>query len=139
MSSGAISTITVKYLTRTEAPDAIVAWTVALVLVLSAVPAVIVWQTPDITQLAWMIAIGGLATGFQRCMTRAYAAADATVVLPFEFTRLIIAAIVGFAVFGNLPDVWTWSGGTVIFVAALYMVQRETARGKPAAANTDPA
>ncbi len=71
MSSGAFSTITVKYLTRTEAPDAIVAWTVALVLVMSAVPAVIVWQTPDITQLAWMIAIGGLATGFQRCMTRA--------------------------------------------------------------------
>lgn len=139
MASGAYTTITVKYLTRTEKPDAIVSWTVASVLVVSAVPAVVVWQTPDTAQLMWLVALGGLATGFQRCMTRAYAAADATAVMPFEFSRLIFAAVIGFVVFGDVPDMWTWAGGMVIFAAALYMVHRETKRRKPAAADADPA
>ncbi len=136
MASGAYTTITVKYLTRTETPDSIVAWTVASVLVMSVVPAMVVWQTPDLRQLLWLVALGGLATGFQRCMTRAYAAADATAVMPFEFTRLIFAAIVGFAIFGDRPDAWTWTGGTVIFAAALFMVHRETVRRKPAGEDT---
>lgn len=139
MASGAYTTITVKYLTRTEAPDAIVSWTVASVLVVSMVPAVMVWQTPDMGQLLWLIALGGLATGFQRCMTRAYAAADATAVMPFEFSRLIFAAIIGFVVFGDQPDMWTWAGGTVIFATALYMLHCEIKPGKPAVAGPDPA
>ena len=138
MASGAFTTITVKYLTRTEKPDAIVSWTVASVLVMSAVPAMLVWQTPDTTQLLWLVVLGGLATGFQRCMTRAYAAADATAVMPFEFARLIFAAIVGFIVFGDAPDIWTWAGGTVIFATALYMVHRESKPREPAAAGPDP-
>ncbi len=139
MTSGAYTTITVKILTRTESPDAIVAWALLGVLLTSLIPALMDWQTPNGEQLLWLVAVGGLATGFQRCLTRAYAAADATAVMPFEFSRLIFAAVIGFVVFGQLPDVWTWAGGTVIFAAAFYMVHREARYGKPAATDADPA
>ncbi len=59
--------------------------------------------------------------------------------MPFEFSRLIFAAIIGFVVFGDQPDMWTWAGGMVIFATALYMVHRETKPGRPAAAGPDPA
>lgn len=128
MASGAYTTITVKFLTRTETPDAIVAWGVSVMLAASVVPAALFWQTPDAVQLLWLMALGGLANGFQRCMTRAFAAADATVVMGFEFSRLIFAALAGYILFGETSDGWTWAGGTIIFAAGLYMVRRESGR-----------
>jgi drug/metabolite transporter (DMT)-like permease len=46
--------------------------------------------------------------------------------LPFEFARLPFAAVIGFFVFRELPDIWAWLGGAVIFSASLYMVRQET-------------
>jgi drug/metabolite transporter (DMT)-like permease len=83
MASAAFTAITVKLLTRTEPPDRIVAYTLGCMTVGSLVPALAVWQTPSWDQLLWLAGIGLLANGFQRCMARSYAAADATVVLPF--------------------------------------------------------
>jgi drug/metabolite transporter (DMT)-like permease len=62
----------------------------------------------------------------QRFLSRAYASADAIAVLPFEFARLPFAAVIGFLALGELPDVWAWLGGAVIFSASLYMVRQET-------------
>jgi drug/metabolite transporter (DMT)-like permease len=51
-------------------------------------------------------------------------AADATVALPFNFTRLIWAAALGWILFSYLPDFWTWIGGTIIFAASVYIARR---------------
>jgi drug/metabolite transporter (DMT)-like permease len=73
-----------------------------------------------------MFGVGFFATLNQRFLSRAYAAADATAVLPFEFARLPFAAVIGFVLFRELPDIWAWVGGAVIFSASLYMVRRES-------------
>lgn len=128
MAAGAFTTISVKLMTRTEPPDRIVAYTLMVMTVGSSVPAFLYWQTPNLEQLLWLVLLGGLATGFQRAVARAYAAADATVVLPFEFVRLLIAIAFGFFIFGEALDGWTWAGGTVIFVASFYVVRAEANR-----------
>ncbi|NKB19932.1 MAG: EamA family transporter [Alphaproteobacteria bacterium] len=128
MAAGAFTTISVKLMTRTEPPDRIVAYTLVVMTIGSAVPAILSWQTPTLEQLLWLVLLGGLATGFQRCVARAYAAADATVVLPFEFIRLLIAVAFGFFIFGEALDGWTWAGGTVIFAASMYVVHAEAKR-----------
>ncbi len=119
-------------MTRTEPPDRIVAYTLLVMTVGSAIPAILYWQTPNYVQFLWLILLGGLATAFQRCVARAFAAADATVVLPFEFTRLLIAVIFGFFIFNEVLDGWTWVGGTVIFAASIYVVRAETQRNAEA-------
>ena len=63
------------------------------------IPALTVWQTPSWDQLAIFVFIGLSGTLVQRSLTRAYAAAAATVVLPFEFTRLIFSAALGYLIF----------------------------------------
>ena len=128
MAAGAFTTISVKLMTRTEPPDRIVAYTLMVMTLGSAVPAILYWQTPTFEQLLWLVLLGGLATGFQRSAARAYAAADATVVLPFEFVRLLIAIAFGFLIFGEALDGWTWAGGTVIFAASFYVVRAEANR-----------
>lgn len=117
--------LTVKSLARSEAPDTIVIWQMVVFTPFSLFPAVFVWRTPDFWQFVLLVGIGLFGTFTQRCMTRAYAAADATVVLPFDFTRLVFAALFGFVVFGEFPDIWTWLGGALIFAAILWMTKIE--------------
>jgi len=128
MAAGAFTTISVKLMTRTEPPDRIVAYTLLVMTLGSIIPALQYWQTPSLEQLLWLVLLGGLATGFQRSVARAYAAADATVVLPFEFVRLLIAIAFGSFIFGEALDGWTWAGGTVIFIASFYVVRAEAIR-----------
>jgi drug/metabolite transporter (DMT)-like permease len=62
-------------------------------------------------------------------MVRAFAAAEASAVLPFDFARLIFVAVLGFLLFGEQPDLWTWIGAAVIVAATVYIAHRESRLG----------
>ncbi|MBM3546953.1 MAG: DMT family transporter [Alphaproteobacteria bacterium] len=51
--------------------------------------------------------------------------ADASAILPFEFTRMPFIAILAYLVLGEVPDKWVWIGAVVIFGATLYIAHRE--------------
>ena len=122
----AVSSLTFKSLARTEHPDTIAMYQIFVFTTLSLIPALFVWTLPTLEQLALLILLGLTGNLTQRAMTRAYKVADATVVLPFEYTRLPFAALMGLILFGEFPDHWVWLGGTIIFVATIYMAHRET-------------
>ena len=123
--TAAASNTIVKFTTRTDHPDAVVFYQMVYVTPLIFVPAWYVWTWPNLEQLSLMVGVGFFATLNQRFLSRAYAAADAIAVLPFEFARLPFAAVIGFLAFRELPDIWAWLGGAVIFSASLYMVRQE--------------
>jgi drug/metabolite transporter (DMT)-like permease len=132
--AAAASNTIVKFTTRTDHPDAIVFNQMAYVTPMIFVPALWVWVWPTLEQLLLMCAVGFFATLNQRFLSRAYAAADATAVLPFEFARLPFAALLGFLAFAELPDIWAWTGGAVIFSASIYMVRHEARATRRSAA-----
>jgi drug/metabolite transporter (DMT)-like permease len=123
--ANATSNIIVKTKTRTDHPDTIVFYLALYVTPMILIPALFVWQWPNAEQLLWLIGVGIFATLNQRFLSRAFAAADATAVLPFDFARLPFAALIGFLVFGEIPDIWVWTGAIVIFGASVYMAHRE--------------
>jgi drug/metabolite transporter (DMT)-like permease len=123
----AAAKLTVKSLSRTEMPDTIVLYMGLFMTPVSLVPALFVWQWPSWTALAWLVLVGGLASVAQRAMARSFAAADASAVMPLDFSRLIFAAALGWLVFGEAPDAWTWAGAGVIFAATWYTARREAA------------
>ncbi len=122
----ACSVTTVKILSRTEKPEAIVTWMGLFMTPVSLIPALFFWRGPSLAETGVLIAIGGLATIGQVAMTRAYAATEATIVLPFDYARLPFVAAIGFFVFAELPDAWTWIGAAIIAVATLYIAHRES-------------
>lgn len=132
--AAAASNTIIKFTTRTDHPDAVVLYQMVYVTPMILVPALWVWTWPTPDQLLLVFGVGFFATLNQRFLSRAYAAADATAVLPFEFARLPFAVLIGFMAFGELPDIWAWAGGAVIFSASLYMVRRETRRPRVNAA-----
>ena len=69
--------------------------------------------------------IGVLEMINQRVLARAYIQGDAILVVGLHYTRLPIAAIVGYLMFGDVPEIWIWVGGTVIAMAALFLARSE--------------
>ena len=130
MFAEAYGSIALKFLTRTNSPDKTVAYMVIGMLLASAIPGLMYWKAPSLLQLAWLTAAAIVANMFQQSMARGFAAADATVVTPFEFSRLVFAAAFGAFFFGEIASAWTWMGGAVILAGALWLAHMEK-RGHP--------
>jgi len=143
--SAAMNNVTVKFLSRTERPNTIVAFFVIYLTPLSLLPALFVWQWPDLRTLGVLAGLGAIGTLAHLSVARAYAAADASACAPFEFVRLPYAALIGYLMFGEVTDAWTWIGAAIILGAALYVAHREAqvarlgreAKPRPAAASTE--
>ena len=121
----ALALILVKHLSRSDSVVCIVALNQLLLTVFSAAPAIAVWQPPTLEQLAWLMGVGTCATLGHILMTTAFKLGDATAVFPVDFTRLLWAAAAGYLVFGEVPDRWTWIGGSIIFASTAYITYRE--------------
>ena len=128
---GAVGMLIVKSLSRTESPATIVIYVGLLLTPLSLVPALFVWTTPSLETLAWLAALGLVANLGHMSFARAMASADATAILPFDFLKLFFTATLGYLLFSEAPDVWTWIGATVIFGAVLYTARRESRAAGP--------
>jgi drug/metabolite transporter (DMT)-like permease len=123
--SAAMNNITVKFLVRTERPNVIVAMFVVYLTPLSLIPALFVWSWPDWWTLLALIGLGALGTLAHIAVARAYQAADASACAPYEFVRLPYAALIGYLLFGEITDAWTWAGAAIIIGASMYVAYRE--------------
>ena len=126
------SFIMVKMLSRSESPTTMVLFMALFLTPLSFIPALFVWQWPTPESWLWLAGVGVFATGGHLLFNRAFAATEVTAVLPFDYCRLVFIAILAFVIFGEIPDIWTWIGGSIIFVSTIYIAHREaqSARNK---------
>ena len=112
-------------LARTESAEAIVTYHTVMLLPVSLIPALFVWQWPTVEQLLWLVALGAFAQLGTFLVTRALALADASAIMPYDFIRLPFTALVGFVAFAEVPDTWTWVGAAIIFSSSFYIARRE--------------
>lgn len=120
----------VKLLSRTESPNVMVFYMGLFMMPVSLVPALFVWVWPSPLGWVYLTGVGICATLAHLCFNRAFAAADASAVLPFDYTRLLIVAVFGFALFGEMPSLWTWMGAGIIVAVNIYIAQREAVRAR---------
>lgn len=131
------SNTTIKILARRDNPEVITLWTNIGMLPLALIPTLFLWVTPTAEQWPLILGIGFISSIGGYCFTRSVSAADARIVQPFQFSRMIFATAIGWIMFSELPDVWTWVGAAVIFAASYYVVYREgKARRAKAASET---
>jgi len=117
--------IIIKVLSRTDSAVTITAYMVLLMSPLSLVPALFYWTWPDPAAWFWLVVCGISGTAAQLLMAQSFRVADATVVLPFDFTKIVWGALIGYLVFGEVVDAWTWIGAAVIFAGVTYITYRE--------------
>jgi drug/metabolite transporter (DMT)-like permease len=123
--SSGVMTVLLKQLSSEDDSAKIVFLTTIMMLPPTLVPALFIWQTPGWEYLPVIGAIGLTAVVGHYCLMRGFASTDASLVMTFDFSRLPFAVMIGWWMFGEVTDIWTWVGAAVIFASAVYITRRE--------------
>ncbi|WP_416914706.1 MAG: DMT family transporter [Roseicyclus sp.] len=121
----ALAQVFVRKLVQTETVSAIVFYfsVTATLLALLTLPWGWVLPPPDV---AMLLVLAGLLGGVgQILLTTSYRHADASLIAPFEYTSMILAVVVGYTVFREVPGAATLAGGGMIVVAGILIILRE--------------
>jgi len=117
--------IATKRLAQTDSALAILFYMALIQVPLGLLPALPDWVAPRLADLPWIVAIGASGLVAHYCLTRAFRAADAMVVVPIDFLRLPLIAAVGAAFYGEPIELPTLAGAAVIFAGTWYSLRRE--------------
>lgn len=121
----ALSHTLTKKITRTDTPLAVIFYMTVIQLPIGAIPSLLDWTTPSIAMVPWLIVVGATALSAHYCMARAFAHADAMVVVPMDFLRLPLVAMLGLVLYGEPLDPWVLVGAAVIFGAIFLNIMSE--------------
>ncbi len=121
-----ITMIATKRLSSTESGSVVAFYMALLLTPISLIPALFDWTTPSWEQVPAILALGLVGHVAVVSLTRAFASADASFVMPFDFLRLPFAALFGFVLFNEIPEIWVPIGGLLIFLSTYYMTWQES-------------
>jgi drug/metabolite transporter (DMT)-like permease len=127
--AGAMSVV--RQQAATDGAATIMVWFGTGTAILTAIPAALVWQTPQASQWILLITIGVSASVGQYMMIKAFTYGEATVMNPIDYLQILLAAGLGFWLFKEVPSIWTAVGAIVIVASTLYILFREAALNKP--------
>ena len=113
------SIVLMKSLTRTEATLTIIFWMLVIQSAAGLVPALWAWQWPSPYVWGWLVVIAFCGTFSHFCMAKAMLYADATVVVPMDFLRVPLTALVGFLIYRERVDLFTVLGAGLILAGNL--------------------
>lgn len=127
-----LSIVAIRQLTALDDSRAVAAWSFILTALPSLIVASFVWTWPPIGVWPFLLAIGGAAAIGQLALSKAFALAEASAVLPYDFVRFGLITWAGIALFGEQYDWLTIAGGGVILASTIYLAYREARVAKSA-------
>jgi drug/metabolite transporter (DMT)-like permease len=125
-----VVTITIRQIGKTEHPQTTVLWFTLLSML--ALGTLMPFHAQVHDGKAWaVLACLGLFGGFgQLFLTASLRFAPVSVVVPFDYTQLLWAVLLGWLLFGDHPPATTWGGAAVIILSGLYTLYREHKLGR---------
>jgi drug/metabolite transporter (DMT)-like permease len=127
---GAAVTITLRQIGRTEATPTIVLWFTCFSMAVTGLLLPYYGQAHDARTWAILLALGLFGGLGQLFLTSALRFAPVSVVVPFDYTQLLWAVLLGWLLFDTHPAASTWAGAAVIVASGLYTVFREHKLGR---------
>jgi drug/metabolite transporter (DMT)-like permease len=125
----AVSFVTIRRLHATEPTTRIVFYFGVISTLGSAAPLAWTWETPDPAHWLLLGAMGACATGGQLLLTRAYSLAPAAQVGPFTYSVVVFSALLGWAVWGEVPGPLSVVGALLVILAGVLAIrERKPAR-----------
>ncbi len=118
---------TTRFLTQHDSVLAIIFYMSVIQLPLGVIPALDGWVWPSTAMWGWVAVVGVSGLSAHYALARALKLADASVVVPMDFMRLPLVAVVGYLVYGEIIDVWVGVGAAIICIG-IYINLRDAAR-----------
>ncbi len=115
----------IKTLSRTESSLTITLYLGMVATPVTFLAALFVWEPASAEQILFVVGLGAAGALGHWSIAQAFRHAEVGAVVPLDFAKLLWATMIGYLVFSELPDLWTWVGGTIIFAAGVYVAHRE--------------
>jgi drug/metabolite transporter (DMT)-like permease len=125
-----IANVMIRMMSTTEPPNRILFYYHLGGTIIFAIPTAMFWTQPVGIEWLLLVAIGVLTTIGMIGFVRAFSAGEMNAVGPMEYIRLVYAALLGFFLFGEVPDLWTYLGTAFIVGSALYIAREEANRSR---------
>jgi drug/metabolite transporter (DMT)-like permease len=116
----AIYQILTRLAARRDSPDTSLIWAAAVPLIATTFVGPIGWQWPTVTAWILMVLISAIGAVGNYAMIKALDHAEAGAVQPYNYTLLVWATVLGFVIFGDIPDGWTILGAAIVVASGLY-------------------
>ncbi len=130
----AITMITTKKLTSTQSTFSIIFWMAVIQFPLSLLGSdVTVFANSalyDLRHILPTICVGVAGLTSHYCLSNAFRAGDATLVVPLDFMRIPLIAVVGWAFYGERLDIWVLVGALIIIAGVLWNLRAEHRRAR---------
>lgn len=133
----AVSLVTLRLLARTESDSTLMVYPNLGIFLAGTVGLPFVWQPPTAIDLGLILAMAATLVLGQFAQLRAFRAAPVAVVAPFQYTELIWATLLGWAIWAEFPAAHVWAGAAVVIASGLYILWREV-RAKRAESSAPP-
>lgn len=124
----ALRDVLTRRLSRTETSIAILFWSNIILMIGGFVTLPFGWVPVTGHAAFWFVAAGIFNGSAHFCIIEALRTGEASVVAPIRYTALLWAALLGFIVWGELPEIWLWAGAAVMVGSSLYMIRAERRR-----------
>ena len=117
-----------KYVSKNDSPITMVSYQYTLMTFFALPLAIYFWETPSLSSILYVF-IGAISgTILHLCLGLAYKYADLSVTQPIWFSGLIFGSAFGYFLFKEIPDLWTWIGGIVVFSSVLIITYNERSK-----------
>ena len=117
--------IITKTIAKDDSSITILSYGYTYMTIFSFIIALFYWQTPSFQTLIYLFFAGLFGTLLHLCINHAYKLVDVSMTQPYSFLSLVFASLIGYYVFSETPDLFTWIGASVIFLGVLIMSYRE--------------
>jgi drug/metabolite transporter (DMT)-like permease len=127
----ALAMISIRSLGRSESTGAIAFYYTLLCSVIGTAFLPFQWVTPAPLDAVLLVVIGLIGGCGQLLITSAFRNAPAAVIAPFDYVSMLYVSLIGYAVWGDVPDRALLIGAVIVIASGLYILHRETRRAAP--------
>ena len=117
--------VLVRMCARTDTGETTWAWSAVVGLAATTLVGPFVWTWPDGRGWALLLAIAILGSAAHFLLIKALEYWEAGALQPYSYTLLVWATVIGFLIFGHVPDGWTLTGAAIVIASGLYAWYRE--------------
>lgn len=121
----ALYLISTRHLAGSAPPTVTLLYTALVGAVVLSIAVPFAWTTPNLEQIALMAGLGLIAAVGHFLVIKAFDSAPASLLAPYGYSEIVMATAVGYLIFGDFPDSWTWVGIVIVIASGVYVSIRE--------------